>query len=150
MAVFHGSLIPGNRGGKVLVVQNFRFHRHETRGEKIHWRCWRQNCRAKVYTNLLNEEDDDPVNRVMGFHRTMNDTVQVRHPSLWLFIRHLKDRQTLTEESIMLAERGDARRRRKWRILESTLARLKAQYNDGDRDIESYWSAVSHCVVEAV
>lgn len=35
MAAIHGSLIPGNRGGKVLVVQNFRFHRHETKGEKM-------------------------------------------------------------------------------------------------------------------
>ena len=82
----------------------------------------------------------------------MNDTVQVCHPSLWLFIRHLKDRQTLTEETIMLAERGDAppRRRRKWRILETSLVRLKAQYNGGNRNIESFWSAVSHCVVEAI
>ena len=68
MAACIGSLVPGNREGKVLVVQNFRFHRHQIRGENIHWRCWRQNCRAKVYTNLLNEEDDDQVIRVIGFH----------------------------------------------------------------------------------
>ena len=67
----------------------------------------------------------------------MNDTVQVRHPSLWLFIRHLKDRQPLTEES--MAESGDAppRRRRKCPLL----ARLKAI------EISSHTGALSATVL---
>ncbi|KAJ8360335.1 hypothetical protein SKAU_G00168600 [Synaphobranchus kaupii] len=84
-------------------------------------------------------------NHIESYHRTLNDAVQVRHPSLWLFIRRLKDRQTLTEERTTMAERGEAPppRRRKWRDLETQLLRLKGQYNDGNRNIESYWRAVS-------
>ena len=167
MAAVHQSLIPGNRGGKVVVVQNFRFYQHE----KIHWHCWRQNCRAKVYTNVLNKEDEGPVIRVIGFLE--EDQTQPQNEDMisraelpdvgrddplvavrWVykaeFVCHCQavwgggDRP--------LAERGDAppRWRRKWRILEATLVWLRGQYNDGNRNFESYWDSVSHCVVEAV
>ncbi|KAL8582247.1 hypothetical protein ACOMHN_037004 [Nucella lapillus] len=58
-----------------------------------------------------------------AYHRTLNDAIRTRHPNLWSFIRQLKDHQTLTEEAIFRAERGDAPppRRRKWRELEETL-----------------------------
>ncbi len=78
----------------------------------------------------------------------MNDAVVVKHPSLWTFIRHLKDRQAIVEGSLDAARRGDEPppRRRKWRNLERRLIRLKRQYNTGNRNLDSYWAAVSQCI----
>ena len=77
----------------------------------------------------------------------MNDTVVVKHPSLWIFLRHLKDRQAIVEATLDGAQRGDTPppRRRKWRNLERRLQRLKDEYTNGDRDLNSYWDAVSYC-----
>ena len=72
----------------------------------------------------------------------------MKHPSLWTFIRCLKDRQAVAETALDAAGHGEAppSRRKKWRKLEAKLLRLKRQYNSGDRDLESYWDAVSHCI----
>ena len=88
----------------------------------------------------------------VAFHRAFNDAVQIRHPPLWSFLRHLKDHQTVTEETVTRARRGEAppRRRRKWRLLEERLVALKRQYNHGDQDLNQYWRAVSHLVLQAV
>ncbi|KAL8598439.1 hypothetical protein ACOMHN_032716 [Nucella lapillus] len=37
-----------------------------------------------------------------------------------------------------------------WRLLEERLVALKRQYNHGDRDLNEYWRAVSHLVLQAV
>ncbi|VDI66869.1 Hypothetical predicted protein [Mytilus galloprovincialis] len=42
-----------------------------------------------------------------GFHRQWNTSVAVRHPSLWTFIRCMKDQQGSAETSIDAANRGD-------------------------------------------
>ncbi|VDI43187.1 Hypothetical predicted protein, partial [Mytilus galloprovincialis] len=51
-------------------------------------------------------------NNVESFHRQWNTSVAVRHPSLWMFIRCMKDQQG----SIDAAHRGDnhPKRRIKW------------------------------------
>ncbi|KAL8614343.1 hypothetical protein ACOMHN_007681 [Nucella lapillus] len=83
-------------------------------------------------------------------HSTMRSK-SVTHPC-WTFLRHLKDHQTVSEETVTRARRGEAppRRRRKWRLLEERLVALKRQYNHGDRDLNEYWRAVSHLVLQAV
>ena len=72
----------------------------------------------------------------------------VKHPSIWIFIRNLKDIQTLAERSKIAADRGELRpvRRRKWRRLEARLTTLKAQYVAGDRNLNSFWKAVSYLI----
>ncbi|KAL8623791.1 hypothetical protein ACOMHN_054097 [Nucella lapillus] len=102
-----------------------------------------------VYDRRMDQRTN---NHVEAFHRRLNDAVQVRHPTLWMFIRLLKDNQTLTEDNMSRADRGDAapRRRRKWRQLDERLTQLKQEFHDGDRDLDAYWRAVSHCMMEAV
>ncbi len=63
MAAIHGSLIPGICR-EVLLVQNFWFHPHQERGEKMHWR---KDCRARVSTNIK-VKDEDPDIQEFGFH----------------------------------------------------------------------------------
>ncbi|KAL8585512.1 hypothetical protein ACOMHN_051397 [Nucella lapillus] len=61
-----------------------------------------------------------------AYHRALGDVIHVRHPSLWSFLRVLKDRQAVAEQQLAAARRGQAppTRRRKWRVLEANLIRL--------------------------
>ncbi|XP_041355006.1 uncharacterized protein LOC121372634 [Gigantopelta aegis] len=87
---------------------------------------------------------------VEGFHYKWNSAVGRRHPSLWMFIRKLKDEQQLLEVSAAAARRGNPpnRRRKKWRTLEDRIIRLKQSYNNGRCTLEDYWTAVT-CAVRA-
>lgn len=85
---------------------------------------------------------------VSAYHHAFGETVQVRHPSLWTYIWHLKNQQARAEQQMTAAANGEAppTRRRKWRQLEQRIVRLKNQYINGNRNLEEYWSAVAHCI----
>jgi len=87
---------------------------------------------------------------IPGYHRLWNNAVSVRHPSLWTFIRYLKDQQAYLENSVQAVDRGEPapKRKRKWRILEERMVRLKEEYNNGTRNIDQYWKAVCYGVVQ--
>ena len=57
---------------------------------------------------------------ISGFHHRWNSRVDRRHPSIWVFIRCLKDEQRVVETTCAIAERGSPAppQRRKWRVLE--------------------------------
>ncbi|XP_076471892.1 uncharacterized protein LOC143301466 isoform X5 [Babylonia areolata] len=65
-------------------------------------------------------ESDSCSSASFAFHSGWNQTVGVRHPSLWTFLRHQKDSQAKLELQADAADRGDPRppRKRKWRQLE--------------------------------
>ena len=119
------------RNTYILDDSNFPPHR---------WNLWHRNMDTR--TN----------NVVESFHSTLNSAVMVRHPSLWIFIRHLNDFHTESEIKRQDADRGNPRplRRRKWRLLEGNLLRLKNQYVNGMRNLYSYWSGVCYYVKEFV
>ena len=73
----------------------------------------------------------------------------VRHPSIWIFIRHLKDAQATLEVSGDAADNGAAAppRKRKWKRLEERIERLKEQYETGHRTLRQYWKAVSNSII---
>ena len=50
----------GDRGGKVLVFDGYKYQKNRTRGDNIHWRCWRETCRAPLQTNDFNVDDKGP------------------------------------------------------------------------------------------
>lgn len=83
-----------------------------------------------------------------GFHHKWNSSVERTHPSLWVFIRKLKDEQRETEISAAAALRGDPPRprRRKYRDMEHRILRLKEEYANGRRNVEEYWNAIRHVV----
>ncbi|KAL8583571.1 hypothetical protein ACOMHN_028342 [Nucella lapillus] len=87
-------------------------------------------------------------NKVEDYHRAFGETVQVRHPSLWTYIWHLKDQQARAEQQMTAAANGEAplSRRRKWRQLEQRIVRPKNQFINGNRNLKEYWSAVAHCI----
>jgi hypothetical protein len=81
----------------------------------------------------------------LGFYHRWNSSFERRHPSLWLFIRKLKDEQKLAEISIQAVHNGvaPAPRKKKWRDFETRLQRLKDQYAAGARTLDQYWDAVA-------
>ena len=83
--------------------------------------------------------DQSPCNFVESFHQRWNNSVGVRYPSLWNFIRVLKDQQAINETAIEGMGMG---RTRKWRNLEERIERLKRQYREGERDINAYWRGI--------
>ena len=87
-------------------------------------------------------------NNAESFHRSWSNRVIVSHPNIWIYIRHLKDLQALNESAIHAMDHGchPTRRARRWKRLEDRLVGLKEEYVRGDRDIDSYWAAVSHLV----
>ena len=87
-------------------------------------------------------------NNAESFHRAWNNRVGVRHPNLWIYVRHLKDLQALTESDICAMNRGGhpTKRARRWERLENRLVALKAEYVRGDRHLDNFWTAVSHLV----
>ncbi|KAK7884709.1 hypothetical protein WMY93_027832 [Mugilogobius chulae] len=101
-----------------------------------------------VWNVFARGSDNRTNNRVEAFHRRWNALMQRRHPSLWVFIRRLKDEQRRTEGQCVMAERGDPapRQRRKWRHLEARLQRLRREYRRGDRTLDEYWLAVQHSI----
>ena len=85
-------------------------------------------------------------NAVESFNRVWNAAVGVRHPSLWLFIRVLKDKQAAHEATKQNMINGvpPPPRRRKWRQLEAHINRLQTQYRNGQRTVDNYWRAVCY------
>lgn len=83
-----------------------------------------------------------------GFHNRLNDGIGCVRPSLWFFINYLKDVQVTNERTARNAERGvpPPAKKRKWRVLDSRITRLKADYMSGRRSVVQYWSAMSHIV----
>ena len=85
-----------------------------------------------------------------GYHRIWNNAVAVRHPSLWTFIRCIKDQQSAIENSVEAVDNGEPtiKRRKKWRDLEDRFLRLRNEYNKGVRDVGQYWDAITHGIVQ--
>lgn len=68
----------------MLVVNNYRYHRHTNRVTSIHWRCWRPRCQAKVQTNVFDQDDANARIRVLRAasprdHNHQDDQDQIRN-----------------------------------------------------------------------
>ena len=49
----------GNRGGRILFVNDYRYERYRLKAERIHWRWWRPECRARLHINLFDVQYDE-------------------------------------------------------------------------------------------
>ncbi|XP_061185158.1 uncharacterized protein LOC133193208 [Saccostrea echinata] len=83
-----------------------------------------------------------------GFHYRWNTSVQRKHPSLFLFIRKMKDEERLERRNLRARVQGAAEVpvKRKWRRLEQRIKRLRCQYQNGDSNLEEYRNAISYVV----
>ena len=96
-----------------------------------------------VYHRGMSERTN---NCVESYHSRWNESVGVRHPSLWILIRKLQDQQSLSRNTLTRANNGypPVTRRRKWVRLEASINRKKARLLNGQyQTVLQYWSAVS-------
>jgi len=72
-------LISGSRGGKVLIHQGFKYQKNRIRGDIIYWRCWKEECRAPLKTNLFDLEDQNANINVLNEpeHTHAHEDVQI-------------------------------------------------------------------------
>ena len=91
-------------------------------------------------------------NHVESYHRRWNQAVYVRHPSIWSFIRVLKDQQSLNEVTVRNIRSGDQPplRRRKWRRLEQRINENKIDCNNGQINLSQYWRAITPLILNIV
>ena len=84
---------------------------------------------------------------VTAFHNKWNGRL-TRHPNIWTIIRSMKDEERRSVRQGRHADRGEIADlpRRKWRLLDRRIRRLKLQYRLGTRSLDSYWDAVAHVV----
>ncbi|VDI23839.1 Hypothetical predicted protein [Mytilus galloprovincialis] len=71
-------VIAGNRGGKVLIYNGFKYQKNRQRIHAIYWRCWRQECRANLQNNIFNLDDQAHNITILQegpIHTKKNDTV---------------------------------------------------------------------------
>ena len=91
--------------------------------------------------NVHNRPMDFRTNsHVESFSHKWSNAVGVRHPSLWTFIRVLKDVQAEHEVKVAGMWNGvpPPQRRLKWRRLEQRIIDLKNQYQNGARNLDEY------------
>ena len=86
-------------------------------------------------------------NIVESFHRGWNKAVGVRHPSIWVFVRVLKDQHSINDVKINDIRNGRAppTRRPKWRRLEERIINLKSRFVNGNLSLEDYWESSEIC-----
>ena len=49
-------VIEGERGGKLLIYQGYKYARNRMRGLAIYWRCSRQGCSTALISNVFDLE----------------------------------------------------------------------------------------------
>ena len=49
----------GERGGKILINDGFRYQKNKITNDKIHWRCWRKTCNVFLQTAVFDLEEND-------------------------------------------------------------------------------------------
>ena len=70
------SIQPGNRGGKILVHEGFRYQKNKAKQDRIYWRCWRKTCNAFIQTEPFDiDEANVRINIIhVSNHNHPNDT----------------------------------------------------------------------------
>ncbi|KAK3102567.1 hypothetical protein FSP39_012239 [Pinctada imbricata] len=55
----------GERRGKILINDGYKYQKNRIRKDKIHWRCWREDCRAPLHTNIFDVSENNPSIRIL-------------------------------------------------------------------------------------
>ena len=113
----------GNRGGRILVVNDYRYERHRSKTERIHWRCWRPECRSRLRTNLFDIQFDGNPNIHILFqeeHNHVPEEVMVDRA------QHLTDMRGMIQEDPSRPVR---------RVYDSSLRQIRQLQGGGDRPV---------------
>ena len=85
-------------------------------------------------------------NHCEGYYSKFNKIVTINHPTLWVFIGHMKDEQNVRSDIFVARERGDAppQPARKWRNHERAIEHLKDEFRGGNITRNVYWKGITH------
>ena len=65
-------IVHGNREGKVLIYQDYRYQKNQVRLDKIYWRCWHKHCRMGLTINGFDIDEVNPTFRILSLIRHHN------------------------------------------------------------------------------
>jgi len=126
----------------------------------FHRMCYWKNCKNRIPSRIpfcvffsfshFESVQKSLLFSITGFHNRWNRQVAVRHPNLWIFVRHLKDEERHSRRTLHAANRGDAppAAKRRYRQLQERIQRLTGDYRRGHRSLDEYWSAITHAMHE--
>ena len=57
------------RPGKLLNYQGYQYHKNLVTAKKIHWRCWRKECGARLQSNLFDIDNDNPRINILSVNK---------------------------------------------------------------------------------
>ncbi|CAG2206194.1 unnamed protein product [Mytilus edulis] len=77
-------VVQGSRGGKILIHEGYRYQKNRIRLNAIHWRCWRNTCRAPLRTAVFDIQNAP--NNIDVLHVSEHD--------------HQEDQETIDSASI--------------------------------------------------
>ena len=84
-----------------------------------------------------------------GWHNRMKWISRKAHPNLYELLELFQREQVASEVTILQLEAGGARRHKRRKVIEreQKIKTLADELANGHRDIDSYISAIRHCVV---
>lgn len=78
--------------GKVLMCDNFQFHRQKTTATKFYWKCSHHGCPSTLHTNVGNMNDNDFVIEVLKDPNDHNHVPEMENINRKLFVNELQQR----------------------------------------------------------
>lgn len=79
------SVVPGNRGGKILIFNGYRYQKNKEKCGKIYWHCWCKTCNVFLQTVPFDIDEDDVNIQVLNEpqqHNHADDTDVITSSSL--------------------------------------------------------------------
>jgi len=141
------------------IVQRWRVHQHTTnpiyKSTQAYSEWPKVSSHAKK-NKTVSESKVHPgfltitlsvIGRFLGRpYRSRPILVSVRRPSLWHFLRRLKDEERHVCRTVRQARAGiqTCVRRCKWRKLEERIDRLKRQYTAGTITLKEFWDVIRY------
>lgn len=104
------SVVAGNRGGKILIYNGYRYNKNKQKGGKIYWCCCRKTCNAYLQTASFDINKDIPEIHILRGQQH----------------KHADDKQVITSSSLT--------RRMIDRILDDRTRSIKQIYDEVVRD----------------
>ena len=88
-------------------------------------------------------------NHLEGWHNRMKRISRKAHPNLYEILELFQREQAATEVAIQQLEAGGVRKPKREKVIrcEDKIKSLADELTNGERDIDSYLTAIRHCVV---
>ena len=113
-------------------------------------RTWINGPFSPIIWNCHQNFSIRTTNHVEGWHRKLNAKVKVAHPTLYQFIRHLQEEESLVSNRMLELDNGHRLMPmvKKYRELNRRLVIVTTEFNNYERTLESFLSLVSNLLFD--